>query len=167
MNVEGARPRDGVSRRGFVQALVVGGAVAGAATAGRASADAPAPDRLVLRCGDVRSTRLGTEPGTLPGVDDVASTYGTYALEPSGSGRFDSASVPGSGGRFVMHRFDLGDGTLLGMGSGPLDDGVFAVIGGTGSCAGAVGSYTARQSPRGLGGDGTAEFVFDLTGRRG
>lgn len=166
MQTTGARTTDGLSRRGLVQALVLGGAVAGAAAAGRATADEPAPDRLVLRCHDLRATRVGSEPGKLPEVGSVPATHGTLDLGDDESGRFDSTSVPGSGGRFVMHSFDLGDGTLLGMGSGPLRDGAFAVVGGTGSCAGATGAYTARQSPRDLGGDGTAEFVFDLTGRK-
>ena len=36
-------------------------------------------------------------------------------------------------------------------------------VGGTGRFAGATGSYTARQSPRETGGDGTAEFILTLS----
>ncbi|MCW2776885.1 MAG: hypothetical protein JWN17_610 [Frankiales bacterium] len=165
MQTSGDVPSEGLSRRGLVQALVLGGAVAGAAAAGRASASGPTPDHLVLRSRDLRATRAGSEAGKLPDAGSVPATHGSLDLGDGDPGRFDSTSVPGSGGRFVMHSFDLGDGLLLGMGSGPLRDGAFAVVGGTGRYAGATGAYTARQSPRDLGGDGSAEFVFDLTGR--
>lgn len=36
------------------------------------------------------------------------------------------------------------------------------MIGGTGRYAAARGSYSAHQHPQELGGDGTAEFKFDL-----
>ena len=39
----------------------------------------------------------------------------------------------------------------------------FAITGGTGTFSGARGSYEAQLSPNGLGGDGTARFVFTLT----
>ena len=39
---------------------------------------------------------------------------------------------------------------------------VYAVVGGTGRYAGARGSYTARQHPQELEGDGTAEFALRL-----
>ena len=44
-----------------------------------------------------------------------------------------------------------------------LDEGSYAIVGGTGRYAGASGTYTARQSLRELGGDGTAEFTLNLT----
>ena len=63
----------------------------------------------------------------------------------------------------MLHTFELTGGTILGMGSGPLREATYAVIGGTGRFQGAAGSYVARQHPRDLGGDGTAEFVLDFT----
>ena len=38
------------------------------------------------------------------------------------------------------------------------------MLGGTGTYAGATGSYLARQLPRELGGNGTAEFHLTLAG---
>lgn len=157
-----------LSRRRLVQALVVGAGAVGAATAGRASAQEPlaTSGTLTLTGRGFRATRLGAEPGQLPTEANVPATSGELVLERGAVGRFASTVVPGSGGRFVLHSFDLGDGTLLGMGSGELSDGAFAVVGGTGRYAGATGAYTARQSPRDLGGDGSASFIFDLTGRK-
>ena len=65
-----------------------------------------------------------------------------------------------------MHHFNLADGTIVGMGTiGGFHDvtSVHAIIGGTGRYDGASGSYTARQSPVELGGDGTADFSFNIT----
>jgi uridine phosphorylase len=64
-----------------------------------------------------------------------------------------------------MHHFNLGDGTIVGMGTvGGLRDteSVHAIIGGTGRYEGASGSYVARQSPLDLGGDGSAHFTFTM-----
>jgi hypothetical protein len=62
-----------------------------------------------------------------------------------------------------QHTLNLQDGTLTGIGTSQDDEGVFAIVGGTGRFAGARGSYTARQSPIGRGGDGTAELVISVT----
>ena len=156
-----------LSRRRLVQALVVGAGAVSAAAAGRASAQEPVTAdggrSLTLTGRDFRTARIGAEAGKLPGEVHMPATRGDLLLEDGATGRFASTTVPGSGGRFVLHSFDLGDGTLLGMGSGDVREGAFAVVGGTGRYAGAVGAYTARQSPRDLGGDGSATFVFDLT----
>jgi hypothetical protein len=61
-----------------------------------------------------------------------------------------------------QHTLNLLDGTLAGQGTSLGDDGTFAIVGGTGRYAGARGSYVARQSPLGRGGDGTAELVVTL-----
>lgn len=155
-----------VSRRRIVQALVVGAGALGAASVGRAAvAQEPGSGAraLVLQGRQFRTQRLGATPGQLPESSHTPATSGELVLADDASGRFASTSVPGSGGQFVLHSFDLGDGTLLGMGSGSLTDGAFAVVGGTGRYAGARGSYTARQSPRDLGGDGSATFTFALS----
>lgn len=62
-----------------------------------------------------------------------------------------------------LHTFTLDGGTIMGMGSSLPGESVFAIVGGTGTYAGARGSYVARQHLRELGGDGTAHFVIDLS----
>lgn len=162
-----AEEPSGLTRRRLVQALAVGAGAVGAAGLGTGSAAAatvPRSGPFVLHGREFRVVHLGVAPGTLPSPDAVTATNGELVLADGPPGRFSSAAVPGSGGRFVLHSFDLGDGLLLGMGTGSLAEGVFAVVGGTGKHAGAVGSYTAVQSPRDLGGDGTAVFAFTFTG---
>jgi hypothetical protein len=61
-----------------------------------------------------------------------------------------------------MHTFKLGDGSIFGTGTAGSLEGSFAVLGGTGRYAGVQGTYAARQGHSELGGDGAAEFVFDL-----
>ncbi len=66
-----------------------------------------------------------------------------------------------------MHNFVLDDGSIIGMGATRAVQQrlpVFAIVGGTGRFAAARGTYTAEQHPEELGGDGTARFVFTLTG---
>jgi hypothetical protein len=76
-------------------------------------------------------------------------------------GQFRAAALPGVGA-FHLHTFDLAEGTILGIGANKLDEGSYAIVGGTGRYAGASGTYTARQFLRELGGDGTAEFTLNL-----
>lgn len=162
-----------LSRRRLVQGLAVAAGAAGLSVAGRSEASSTAEAsieagrRLVVSGTGWRATVVGAVPGVMPELGAVPSTTGTLVVDGEQVGTFASASVPGSGGRFVLHSFDLGLGSLLGMGAGSLADGVFAVVGGTGRYAGAQGSYTAVQRPRNLGGDGTAEFVLDLTAWEG
>ncbi|MCC6178896.1 MAG: hypothetical protein IT305_26610 [Chloroflexi bacterium] len=61
-----------------------------------------------------------------------------------------------------QHTLNLEDGTLTGMGTSQGEESTFAIVGGTGRYAGARGSYVARQSPTGRGGDGTAELVVSV-----
>jgi hypothetical protein len=64
-----------------------------------------------------------------------------------------------------IHTFDLDGGTIHGLGSAVRGtDGQFVVLGGTGRYVGATGTYLARQLPRELGGNGTAEFHLTLAG---
>jgi hypothetical protein len=164
---------EGVSRRGMVKGLAVAAGVVGVGAAGRATADV---GRGTLELGETqvrlegrhwRTMMVGSAAAAMPDAGSVPSTMGELLRDGKLLGKFSSASVPGSMGRFVLHSFDLEDGMLLGMGSGPLAEGVFAVIGGTGTYTGATGSYTARQRPLQAGGDGTADFVLDLTARKG
>ena len=169
------RSSDGtvLSRRRLVQGLAVAAGAAGLTVTGRAAASEggessiEAGRRLVVHGTGWRATVVGAVPGLMPELGAVPSTTGNLVVAGQSVGTFASASVPGSGGRFVLHSFDLGHGSLLGMGAGPLADGAFAIVGGTGRYAGAQGSYTAVQRPRNLGGDGTAEFVLDLTAWEG
>ena len=65
--------------------------------------------------------------------------------------------------RLELHTFKLRDGTIIGSGTSGALEGEFAILGGTGRYAGARGTYVARHNRRELGGDGTAEFRFQLT----
>lgn len=87
----------------------------------------------------------------------VGSFLGSRAAAPSqAGGLFADSSLE-------LHTFTLEDGTLLGLGSSIRGASVFSIVGGTGSYAGARGSYSARQGIPELGGDGTASFDIDLT----
>jgi hypothetical protein len=157
-------------------ALLLGGA-AGAGVAWKASsggdeavAIAPtAPARrttstLRLHGADWRLATTTSEPGKLPGPGDVALPSGRILDERRRElGVFRAAALPGSAGVFHLHTFDLTEGTILGIGGNRLDEATYAIVGGTGRFAGATGSYSARQSPREAGGDGTAEFTLTLT----
>lgn len=119
---------------------------------------------LVVRGQDWRMHGLGRTPGQVPGKGDTPVPLGRLVDgrgRPAGS--FRAAPMPGPAAMFQLHTFELTDGSLLGVGGGPLGEAVYAVVGGTGRWAGASGSYVARQFPREAGGDGTAEFSFTLT----
>jgi hypothetical protein len=73
-------------------------------------------------------------------------------------GTFRAANLLGAGGALQLQTFDLADGTIVGVGSAGAHDNAFAIVGGTGRYAGVSGTYIGRQSPRELGGAGTAEF---------
>ena len=77
-------------------------------------------------------------------------------------GVLESSLLPSTGGITHLHRIDLGDGGLIGVGPGTLDDATFVIVGGTGRYLGAAGTYHAVQRPREHGGDGTATFTFDI-----
>ena len=86
--------------------------------------------------------------------------HGTYvALTAPGH------AGPGDASSLQTHTLNLADGTLVGTGTATAcHDGedAFAIVGGTGRYAGARGSYTIRQSPVQLGGDGTARITISL-----
>jgi hypothetical protein len=155
-------------------ALLAGGAV-GVGVAARAAggetesvaAPAAAPGvrattQLTLHGREWRLSRPGVGPGKLPGPDDPVVPLGRI-VDPGERdlGVFRAAALPGLPA-FHLHTFELAEGTILGIGSNRLEDGSYAIVGGTGRYAGAAGTYTARQSPRELGGDGTAEFNLNL-----
>jgi hypothetical protein len=174
-------PRSGVaceprqiSRRQILTGLAFMGAGAAGATivstaiepshgaAPHALPAAPPRTSLALRGESLRFDTIGTVPGALPAFDRPFGARGTLVSELGEVGRFEITPMPGLGGVLQLHTFEMGEGTLLGMGSAASGGaGTFAVIGGTGAYRGASGSYTARL------GDGraapVAEFVFDLT----
>jgi hypothetical protein len=110
--------------------------------------------------------------GELPRKGDRHSAYGELLDAPEGAavGHFSAAHLSldspfAAASSLEIHTFDLGDGTLHGLGSAVRGaDGHFVILGGTGRYLGATGSYLARQQPRELGGDGTAEFHLTLAG---
>lgn len=139
-------------------------ALPGAAAAPTATPAAPRYESLVVRGRNWRVDGAARVPGVRPAAGEAAVPSGTLVDEQGAElGRFDAAALPGPAASFQLHTFDLGVGTLLGVGGGSLRESVYAVVGGTGRYAGASGSYVARQSPRDAGGDGTAEFMFTLT----
>ncbi len=153
-------------------ALLAGGAVGVGVAARSASGDdagarTAAPVRrttsLTLYGRDWRLHRPGVEFGKLPAASDPAVPMGRIVDAKNGArGSFRAAALPGLVA-LHLHTFELDEGTILGIGANRLDEGSYAIVGGTGRYAGATGTYTARQSLRELGGDGTAEFTLNLT----
>jgi hypothetical protein len=131
-------------------------AVPAAATDGRKSRTA------VLHGRDWRLTKPLSEKGTVPELKERLIPTGRI-VDTKGAdlGKFRASWLPD--GALQLHTFDLFDGTLLGIGPAGAHDSPFAIVGGTGRYAGATGTYVAKQSPRELGGDGTAEFTLTLT----
>lgn len=120
----------------------------------------------------------GLRRGELPKRGDQVSISGALSHAPGEAevGSFfasvlhlDGAAAHGpySTAQLETHTFQLPGGTLVGMGTttGSGED-VFAVVGGTGRYLGAAGSYVSRQNPLETGGDGTAEFTFNLKSGR-
>jgi hypothetical protein len=123
----------------------------------------PEPRTVVLRGRGWRFYSPSTRPGELPSSTDVQVPVGTL-VDKRGKelGLFRAASLSTLAGALELHTFDLSDGTILGIGPAGIHDKPFAIVGGTGRYTGASGTYVARQSPRELGGDGTAEFTMTL-----
>jgi hypothetical protein len=76
-----------------------------------------------------------------------------------------SGILPGSDSQVSVQRLTFSDGSLIGMGSGHLDGEEYAVVGGTGRFAGAIGSYMVTLQPGTSGRD--AEFAISITGTKG
>ena len=113
-----------------------------------------------------RDWRLGshlTEPGKRPTSQDQQTPRGRI-VDAAGRdlGTFKAANMLGYGGVLQLQTFDLVEGTIVGIGSAGVHENPFAIVGGTGSFAGASGTYVAKQAPREFGGDGTAEFILTL-----
>jgi hypothetical protein len=109
--------------------------------------------------------------GNLPREGERIAVRGDLHAEADGASvgeffatavAFGGASHPALAERQETHTFKLGDGSIFGTETAGGLEGSFAVLGGTGRYAGVRGTYVARQGHKELGGDGTAEFVFDL-----
>jgi hypothetical protein len=151
--------RTGIVRRGLV---LLGGL--GAAGAGKLALDRG--HSLVLYGSNWRGY-----DGELPRERERVTVRGDLHAHAGGAPAgeflataiaFGGASHPALAERQETHTFKLRDGSIFGAGIAGGLDGSFAVLGGTGRYAGVQGTYTARQGHAEFGGDGTAEFVFDL-----
>jgi len=158
-----------ISRGLWAAAGAIGLGVASTGVAlGRAEAPAAAagPARLSVVVHDVRFTAPTVRPGALPEAGAVASPHGALR-DAAGQhvGGFSAGTLPGSAGQIAIQRFTFANGTIIGMGSGGLDGEEYAVVGGTGRYAGAIGTYTTQIRPGAYGRD--AEFEITISGTRG
>lgn len=165
---------DSTRRRVLARGALVVAALAGALGAGSvAVATRAAPGRQVnfqLNGRQWHLVAVGKRPGELPLPGESVSLYG--ALDGDAGGHFYSSSIfvgaplgdgPQAASYVESHHFNLEHGTIIGTGTWHVaGTSRFAVIGGTGRYANASGSYEAVQRPLELGGDGTAEFTFNL-----
>ena len=153
----------GLLASGALGAGVAVRGLGGAAEESAAAAPAAKTTReLTLYGRDWRLHRPGVAFGKLAAASDPALPMGRIVdAKDRELGQFRAAALPGVGA-FHLHTFELAEGTILGIGANKLDEGSYAIVGGTGRYAGASGTYTARQFLRELGGDGTAEFTLNL-----
>jgi len=174
--LEGFGGSNGLSRRHVLSGIAAFGAAGvaikapklrddGAPTPGAAAGGAAgkSPDDSQHHRGHF--TLHGSSSNLLTPDDGGPSTTTADIVDGHGNaiGSFWSAAVAAGGSVLLFHTFVLPEGTLQGEGSGPLEEATFAIVGGTGSFKGGSGQYVARQRPISSGGDGSAEFVFDLT----
>ncbi len=156
------------TRRGVVASgiALLSGLGIGAATTHRASAAPPTTGtsaRAVRRL-ELRAPRLNLgDPDATPGIPGRPSRLegDSVLLDPRGrpAGTFNSLVLPSGRDGVELHTFQLDGGTLLGMGR----VGGYAIVGGTGGFAGASGAYVFEHQTEARGGDGSANFVIDLT----
>jgi hypothetical protein len=160
-----ATTRGSMLRRG---SLVLAGALglgAGAKATRLLDGD---PGSLVLYARPVD----GPEPAGLPARGERRTLVAELLERPDGTAVGElygagftvhgpAAATAAGVERLELHTFRLTDGTIVGSGMLGDEDGVFAVLGGTGRFAGARGSYTAR--PLDLPAAATTELRFTLT----
>jgi len=124
------------------------------------------PQSISVYVRDVRFTAPDAKPGSFPDLGSVRSAHGQVVdAEGSVVGSLSGGILPGSAGQISVQQFAFTDGTLIGMGSGRLDDQEYAVVGGTGRFAGVSGSYITKLVSGDHGRD--AEFLMNLTGGKG
>ena len=158
----------GTSRRSLLTkgAALVAGAVGASVLASSAALGALVHQRrgstLTLYVRDIRF-RTPARRRRLASRHTVATRR---LVDASGQsvGSFSAGVLAGSGGGIAVQRFNLADGTIIGMGSGGLG-GDYAVVGGTGRYAGATGTYSTQVSAGERGRD--AAFRISLTGTKG
>jgi len=141
-----------MSRRGFLGAAALGVGAGGALVAAGPVQAAEAEPHVLRITGSHwhwRKTDSG-QGATAGDVVDDRGRPGTFRSVPLGPGAH-------------LHVFTFEAGSLLGLGSG-LETGAFALVGGTGAFAGWTGAYTCTQSPRELGGTGSATFTITTPG---
>jgi hypothetical protein len=146
------------TRRGMLGSLgvLLGGGAVGAYVVRETSNIVP--ERRTLRSSDLRFTRPGTPAGELAAAGTSAVPSGTLEdADGAYAGLLTSTLVAGSAGPDLLHRLELIDGTLIGVGPAGVQETEFSIVSGTGRYLGATGTYTARQAPR------AAELVLDLS----
>jgi hypothetical protein len=168
----GRTTRSGVLKRLLLAGGAAGVGAVGSRAFGRPAATPPAvpaasgrkTKSVVLYGRDWRHAVHDGEPGKLPPATAVRTPSGRI-VDARGIelGTFHAANLAGSGRALQLQTFDLVDGTILGIGAAGIHESPFAIVGGTGRYVGVSGTYVASQSPRELGGDGTAEFTLTLT----
>lgn len=166
-------------RKLLKQAAALVGGAAGISLIGTGLESSPVkagPLVMSLHGSDWRLTAPDRRRGVLPNQGERSASFGQLWDTAGGTkaGEFYASSFtfgapfgpgPAAAAQMEMHHFNLPDGTIVGMGTIPGFhdvESVHAIIGGTGRYEGASGSYTARQSPIELGGDGTASFTFTI-----
>jgi hypothetical protein len=176
MEASNVSSRRGLLGRGLLVAAGALGLGAGArqSSGGRAVAAQPQPSQSELKLYG-RHLHLHApdrRAGELPRKGDRHTAYAELLDGPEGAavGYFSAAHLSldspfAAVSSLEIHTFDLAGGTLHGLGSAVRGaDGHFVILGGTGKYTGATGGYLARQLPRELGGNGTAEFHLTLAG---
>jgi hypothetical protein len=166
----GTTRRTAVTRALLVLAGIFGAGYAGTKLpedgSGAPASSAEDAQTLELYVRNVRFVANDATGGTLPAGRELETPHGTIT-DAGGRelGELTAGLLPGSNGEIEVQRFTFPDGTLIGMGSGGLDEVEYAVVGGTGRFAGASGSYAVRLSPGARGED--AEFQVTVTGAKG
>ena len=144
-----------------------------------AASPVPAPgSTLTLYGTGWRLSAPGLRRGDLPKRGDLVMVTGALSLEqgaqPTGDFFGSTLHLDGTGGhgsyasvQQETHTFRMPGGSIVGIGANAADgESVFVIAGGTGRFAGLSGTYTARQSPIDVGGDGSAEFTFTFNSGR-
>ena len=167
------------SRRGLLGRglLFAAGAFGVGAAARSAKSEVPPPKATVaelrLYGRNFHLQAPSHRAGQVPVNGERHSAYGELLDRPNGKvvGSFSAAHLTHESpfaaaiSSLEVHTFALNDGTLHGLGAVVRgSEGHFVILGGTGRYSGVQGSYRASQAVRELGGNGSAEFHFALTG---
>ena len=153
------------TRRGVVASslALLGGVGIGAAATKQATGTTEPTEQSGRRL-ELRAPRLSIgDPDAVPGIPGRPTRLEgeSVLVDPRGrsAGTFSSVVLPSGRDGVELHTFQLDGGTLLGMGR----VGGYAIVGGTGNFAGASGAYVFEHLSEDRGGDGSANFVIDLT----